>query len=240
MAPIDQIRAFANSVYLIIKNRHYDDLTSTDGQAYILAVIDFFNQFLDELDYETDDLGNAIDWNWYRQLDYTLGVAVQGSRTLIPTTSIFNLIADQNRYVQILQDGTAVSNWAVVAPTEITNRNDRITLDMVTFVNGQLVFSRELKDYEAGGTVTGDVTVAVPRLSLTNAKALSIIKPKSLLILGVAKNSSLPDIVKGNLSPSYVQKYTDLLKGVKARNVATAVADTSQRESFGYVRGVGF
>ena len=85
-----------------------------------------------------------------------------------------------------------------------------------------------------------DVETSLPRMSTTNVKILSIVKPKQLLILGVAKNSTLPDIVQGGLSPSYVQKYNDLLQGAIARNNSSTQADTIDRDNFSNIHGVGF
>lgn len=246
MSPTAQLQAFAQSVYLVIKNRYFDDITGADGIIFMQQVVDWANQFLDELETEVNPDGSPIDWLWNRQLAFTLGTAVEGASSVIAPSTIFNLIAEENRYVQILQGSTVISNWAVVAPEQISSQTDRIVEDMATFVGGRIVFSRAFRDTEAGGTVVGDVTLPIPRLAISatglavNVKAFSIVKPKQLMVLGVAKNATLPDIVQGGLSPSYAQKYNDLLTGAIARNATSGLADLVTRDDLGYIGGVGF
>src|SRR5262249_11858518 len=149
------------------------------------------------------------------------GTAVAGDASIDAPSGILDLVAGHNRYVQILQDSSVIANFVVVDPDDITNATDRVTEDMCSLVGSTIVFSRQFTDEENGGTIIGDVQTPIPRiiaslssgsLLCTNAKALSLVKPKQLLVLGVAKNSTLPDIVQGKLSPSYVQKYNDLLQ----------------------------
>lgn len=239
-APKQPLIDFAQSVHRAIKNRKYDDILGDDGLQFLEQIVDFTNQFIDELEFETNPDGSPIDWNWVRQLGYTLGKAKTGLASIDLDTDINNLIAGENRYVQILQGGLVVSNWAVVAPDNISNQRNRITQDMVTIVNGQIVFSRVLRDTENNGTIIGDVTLPIPRISFTNQDVLTTVKPRQLLVLGVAKNGTLPDIVQGKLSPSYAQKFKDLLDGAIARNSASALADLAVRDDYAYITGVGF
>lgn len=243
MAAIDDLRAYTNRVYLVIKGRYFDDLTSDDGVNLVNQTIDWTNMFIDELETETQANGQPIDWRWVRTNGEQLGKALLGKASVDFDSDFNNLITEPNRYVQILQDGTAVSNWAVVAPDQISSKTERITEDMVALVGTTLVFSRAFHDYENGGTIVGDVTIPIPRLSLTNVDALSgenAVKPQQLLVLGAAKNASLPDIVQGGLSPSYVQRYTDLLNNAKARNAVSSISEEAARDNLGYIKGVGF
>jgi hypothetical protein len=64
------------------------------------------------------------------------------------------------------------------------------------------------------------------------------VQPFLLLKLGVAKNVTLPDIVQGKLSPSYAQKFGDLLQGAIARSIASAAAPVTPRDSYSSIRGV--
>ena len=239
MAAIDDLRAFAQSVYLVIKNRYFDDITGEDGEVYVNQVIDWANMFLDELELETDAEGKPIDWTWARIAGQRLGKARLGKSSIgFDLDEFLNLITAEDRYVQIVQDGTVVSNWAVVNPSQITNRTDRVTENMCALVGESIVFSRAFKDYEDGGTVIGDVTGFLPRLSLTDVTLLTTIRPKTLLILGIAKNATLPDIVQGGLSPSYGQKYASLLQGAIARSSVTSANSEAQREDFSGIGGV--
>jgi hypothetical protein len=248
MSPLAQLKAFTQSVYLVIKNRYFDDIDGVDGTTLMQQTIDWTNMFIDELETETNPDGTPLDWKWLWQMGATLGSAVKGAAS-IPFPTAFNfLLADENRYVQITQDGTAVSNWVVVSPQQISNRTNRITQDMCALVGKTVVFSRAFQDYESGGIITGDVSTAFPRIAftlaangtftVTNVKVLTLVQPKALLVLGVAKNASLPDIVQGGLSPSYAQKYGNLLQGAIARNNAGAVASEAVREDLSSIGGL--
>lgn len=248
MAQLDDFKAFTQSVYLVIKGRYFDDIDSDDGTTLILQTADWLNQYLDELELELDSNGEPVDWKWNRTNGVTLGTAKEdASSVTFDTKTFMNLITEENRYVQVVQDGTVVSNFAVVSPDEISNQTDRVTEDMCTLVNDQLIFSRTFHDYEDGGTIIGDVTEPTPRvvmnqdgttLTANNIKALSVVKPKQLLVLGVAKNASLPDIVQGGLSPSYTQKYGDLLKNAIARNSVGSIGSTVQRDNLSSIGGI--
>lgn len=249
MSPNKQLEDFANSIYLTIKNRYYDDIASEDGQTFIRQVVDWTNMFLDELEnavHPTD--GKLVDWWFARENQAELGTAEAGSNVVGLSNSVDRLLTDEFRYVQVVVDGVVVSQWQVVQPGDINNkRGIAAQQDRCAVVGTDLVFSRIFKDTEDGGTVTGDVVNALPRLSYTltnftvnatNVQALTLIKPKQLMILGVAKNATLPDIVQGGLSPSYVQKFNDLLTGAMARSRATSVSKTAARDNYGAIGGV--
>lgn len=248
MSPLAALQKFTQSVYLVIKGRYFDDITTEDGTTLIQQTVDWANMFVDELETETNPDGTPTDWKWQYQFDYALGTATEGNASIVAPTAINYLLADENRYVQVTQDGSVVSNWAVVSPDQITNKSDRVTEDMCAQIGTNIVFSRQFLDYEDGGAITGDVSTPLPRLSVnvasdgtltpTNVKLLTLVKPQSLLILGVAKNASLPDIVQGGLSPSYAQKYGNLLAGAIARNSAGAVADEVQTDDYSGIAGV--
>lgn len=249
MSPQQQLRKFANQVYLVIKNRYYDDIEGEDGQVFVQQIADWLNMYVDELEQITGPDGQQLDWWFARSNSATLGTVAEGDASIGIPNTVDRLIADELRYVQIQQDGIPVSNWAVVQPKDITNRTDRITEDMCATVGGNIVFSRAFKDTENNGTVVGDVMLKLPRIAYnlandgftvnpTNIKLLTMVKPQLLLTLGVAKNATLPDIVQGKLSPSYVQKYNDLLQGAVARSMASTIASQTAREDFSGVGGV--
>lgn len=239
MAAIDDIRTFAQSVYLRVKNRYFDDIEGSDGDVFVNQIIDFTNGFIDELENEQDASGIPVNWDWVYEPGFELGTATEGDASIsFPSDDVNNLIAGEERYVQILQDGVVISNWAVVQPGQISSKADRVTQDMCARVGDTLTFSRAFKDTEDNGTIIGDVTLPLPRLTLTNADILTTVKPQELLVLGVAKNNTLPDIVRGGLSPSYVQKFNDLLTGALARNTVSSISDTAQRDDLSGVGGV--
>ena len=238
MTPTAQIQALAQSVYLRIKNRLYDDITSTDGQAYVNAIIDFANGWLDELETETSPSGEPLYWKAVTQLGFPIGTAAVNTATITLPSTVNEVIVEEDRYVQVKFDTAVVSNWLVVSPEQITNVKNRVVQDMCTVTGSTVTFSRLFNANENGGTVTADVTIPFPRFSLTNAKSLLLVKPRELLVLGIAKNAALPDIVKGSLTPSFVQKYQELLEGAMLKNLYGGRADTAQTEDYGYIRGI--
>lgn len=233
MTHLEKITALAQSIYLAKNNRYFDDIEGEDGQIYIAQTVDWTNQFIDELELEAD-------WNYAREAGVSLGTISSLSQTFSLDDDIRKLITDENRYLDILQDGTPVSTWSVVSPNLITSSTDYSTQERVTVVGGNIVFSRALKDTELGGTIVADVINYLPRLAMNDTDILDLIKPKQLLILGVAKNATLPDIVQGGISPSLAQKYNDLLEKAVAENNASSLAAEAQRQDFGYIGGVGF
>jgi hypothetical protein len=254
-SPTAQLQAFAQSVYKMIKNRYYDDLTSVDGQTFLQEVVDWANEFIDELEYEVNSDGEPIDWIWVRNLGATLGTATTGGTTIdFDTTTYNNLITSTERFVQILSpvDGvTPIANFTVVAPGDQSNNPQRNTLDMCTLVGGVITFSRPFSSTENNGIIIGDTTSYLPRIQYnintttgkiqaTNIGAFSTIRPLTLLKLGTVKNAILPDIVMGNLWPNYVSKYNDLLTNAINRSEASAVSPTADYDDFSVVHGVGF
>jgi hypothetical protein len=83
-------------------------------------------------------------------------------------------------------------------------------------------------------------------LSLTDVALLDILDDvnnddiRQLFIMGVVKNQILPDIVQGGLTPTYAQKFDRFLAECIKENNDSADSDNTDRESFGWVGGVGF
>lgn len=246
-SPTVELTNFAQSIYLTIKNRYFDEITGEDGQTFLQQVVDWTNMFIDELENETGPDGALVEWWFLRDTGTVLGTATEGDSSISLPTTIDRLITDEKRYVQITNAaGQVVSNWLVVHPKQIDN-SGKYQQDMCAVAGSSIIFSRAFRDTEDGGTITGDTVGKIPRITYnltsgtvvpTNVKAITTVRPKQLLILGVAKNATLPDIVQGGLSPSYVQKFNDLLGGAIARSNSTSVAAQAARDDFSRVRGV--
>jgi hypothetical protein len=252
-SPTAQLQAFAQSVYMMIKNRYYDDITSSDGQIFLAQTVDWVNMLIDELEYEVNADGNPIDWIWVRQLNAPLGTALAGTSTISFDTSTYNnLITGTDRFVQILDplgSGNVMANFTVVSPEDMSNDVNRINQDLCTLVGGVITFSRQFLLSENNGVVQGDVTTYLPRVTTitnaqtgvvtaTNVDIFNTVKPLTLLKLGTVKNAILPDIVQGGLNPSYTQKYNDLLTNAINRSVNSSLSPTVDYDDFGGVRGV--
>ena len=260
-SPTAQLQAFAQSVYMMIKDRYYDDLTSVDGQTYLAQTVDWLNMFIDELEYEVLADGNPIDWIWVRQPNTNLGTAtytdgITNGSISFDTTTYNNLITGTERFVQILDpagSGQVMANFTVVSPSDLSNDSTRNLIDMCTLVGGNILFSRPFTTGENDGIIQGDVTTYLPRVQTsiattgpnsgqivaTNANIFTTVRPLTLLKLGTVKNAILPDIVKGGLQPSYVQKYNDLLTNAINRSTDSSLSPVADYDDFSNVRGVG-
>lgn len=242
MTDEEKINQFVQDVYLTRYNRFLDDITDEDGVAEVAKTIRWTNMFLDELERETDSDGRPINWSFVRENDVELGTVNSGMQTFDLDDDVLRLVVDEERPLTISFDGAVVSTWEVVGPNQITKRSTGDLGDRVTVVNRKLIFSRPAKDTEVGGTMIADVINNIPRLQdddeITDVSTIDTVQPYQLLVLGVAKNATLPDIVQGGLSPSFVQKYGDLLDAVKRENQNSATADTAARDDYGYIGGI--
>lgn len=249
-SPTQDLTTFAQDIYLLVKGRDFDDITGQDGQTFISQIARWVNMFVDELETETGPSGKPVDWWFSRQEGVELGTAILGDASISLPSSVSRLPTDEQRYVQVKQDSSVISNWLVVHPKDISSKTDRITEDMCAVVGGNLVFSRVFNDLESTGSIVADIIAKLPRIAYstgsdssgtvtaTNVKLFTLVQPALLLKLGVAKNVTLPDIVQGKLSPSYAQKFKDLLDGAIARSEASAAGAIMARDNYSYVRGV--
>jgi len=241
MTPQQKLDQFVQDVYLTRYNRFIDDLASTDGATEVRKTYRWTNMFLDELERETDNDGRAMQWNFARNHNVDLGLISTANQVFTLPAAAYKLVIDANRPLTITQAGTQVNSFQVVDAGQITKRTDIATEDRVTVPKRTLVFSRPFKDYEIGGHVVADTIDKFPRLDaadpVTSASLLDII-PYELLVLGVAKNATLPDIVQGGLSPSFAQKYAALLDQVKLENGDSSSADDQVSEDLSYIGGI--
>lgn len=242
MTPQQRMDQFVQDVYLTQHGNFLDSLTDTDGLVEVNKTYRWCNMFLDELEREADVDGRPMQWNFARRNDVDLGTILTYTTPIITLPAASRkLVIDENRPVTITQAGVIVSHFDVVDAGQITKRTDMSTTDKVTVPKTTLIFSRNFKDYELGGHVIGDVIDKFPRLdtadAATSATLLDIV-PYQLLVLGVAKNATLPDIVQGGLSPSFVQKYNDLLDQVKLENADSSMANEAVTDDLGYIGGI--
>lgn len=234
-----KIQEFVQQVYLTIYGRRVDDLTDVDGVEQIAKTLIWCNLFLDELELEKEPEGGPTNWSFLRENDAEIGTIATATDTFSLPDETLRPIADEERPLVIMQDGIIVSSWDVVDPSQITRRNGEVSRSQrVTYVNQLLVFSRALNDTEIGGTVLTDIVNKFPRLTSTDTTLFDLPLPRQLLVLGTAKNASLPDIVQGGLSPSYAQKYADLLEGAKLANAQSSVPDEAVTDDFSGIGGV--
>lgn len=225
----DEITELAQSIYVARKNRK-NNVSGTRLTTFLETTIIQVNQFLSELDKEAY-------WNWVTTLDYTLATAT--SATAYPLPAIYRtIVKDEDRPLYIVKDGMIVSTWNVVAPKQLNNASVSDNPNRVALVARNVKFSRPFTDAELGGEIKVDVVEYLPKISFDNIDVLSLVDPVDLIVLGTAKNIVLPDVVQGGLTPSYTQKYSDLLNGAKMENEMTSTASTAIAENLSGVRGV--
>lgn len=214
-------------------NGRTNSVTGTQLTNFINDSIGWINEFLPELEKETD-------WDWSRENDYVIGVANSSSTAGFELDDdVRKVVKDPERPVYILDsNGKLLSTWDVVTPGQLKNPKETSNEDRCAVVGRTLKFSRAFTDTENGSSVYGDVIYFLPELSSTNTEVLDIVKPVSLIILGVAKNQALPNVVKKGLVPTLTQKYADLLNGAKAENSSSSTADTVDGENYGYIQGI--
>lgn len=236
MSNIDTITELAQDIYLV-KNDEKSDATGTELTKLLSETVMYANQWLGEVELEAD-------WNWVRENDVTLGTIASTASRTVPLTdaTIRKLVTSPYRPLTLSHDGAVIATFNIVEPNQIANPANFDTHDRVTVIGRNLIFSRNFTDLEVGATITADVihylTPITNDATFTDISVLAKIHPRQLLVLGVAKNSTLPNVIQGQLSPSYVQKYNDLLSKAIAENNATSDSYEAEREDFSFIGGL--
>ena len=231
MTVTEEITELAQSIYLTMYNR-YNDVEGTELTEFLAKTIDWVNQFTQELELEAD-------WNYLRENNTLISAVYDASvQSYDLPEDVRKVVISPYRDVTISFDGTVVSTFKMVSPNNIADPTNPETHDRATVINRKLVLSRPLKDIELGGELRCDTIKFMPKLTTSDAELLSLVQPLQLIVLGVAKNSTLPDIVQGGISASVAQKYADLLKKAVAENNETADAIDIPREDFSFIRGI--
>lgn len=229
MAARDDILALGQKIYLASNGRFNDlDAGSEEEDEFVDKTINIVNQFFEELELEAD-------WNWLRENDASLGTISTSTTSFTLDEAVRKLVASPYRTVNIVQDGTPISHFVLVSPNQIADPLNPDTQDRCTVVNRTLLFSRDFTDEEIGATVTADIINYIPALSLTDVDALDLVDPIQLVVLGCAKNGTLPDVVQGGISPALAQKYNDLLEKAKMANDQTSQGFNAFREDFSFI-----
>lgn len=227
----ERIEKLAQSAYLAVTG-NYNDVTGDELTDFRNKTIDWCNQFAEELELEAD-------WNYLRTNGFDLGtVSAAAQQTIELPDEVRKLVVSPYRDVVLSQDGAIIARFKTVMPNQISDPNNPETMDRVTVVNRTVIFSRPFTEEEVGANILADVIAPMPVLADNDIDLLEIVRPYQLLVLGIAKNITLPDLVRGGTSPSFVQKYNDLLQKAVLENNLTAAANDTDRESFSFISGV--
>lgn len=233
-----RITALAQDIY-IARHNQTNSVTGSDLLDFENQTISWINQYIPEFEKEAN-------WNISRTNDDpSLGVIPNGTTIsyALPAT-IRKLIMNPHRDLTIRQDSTIITTFRLVSPNQTIDPNDHDIRNRATVVNRKVIFSRPLNSTEIGGMIVADTIAWIPRLSISTVVLLDILDMypdiRQLFVLGVLKNQVLPDIVQGGLTPSFTQKYADLLQLCIADNNESADSDYTDYEDLGYIRGIGW
>lgn len=231
MAAIDDIRDLAQDVYFTINGAENDD-TGEDLELFENNFIRSFNLWLDE--YETEAY-----WNNVRVNDYVMGVVANTTAFSYSLSDIYRTpVIDENKEVKFIQDGTVISRFKLVNPSQRQVDDDYSRPNRASFVGRNIVLSRTPTAEEVGSDIVLDVVQYFPKLTRNDSEAISLIYNKTLAVLGNAKNNTLADVTKVSLSPSFAQKYAnELQKAIRANNDSNAI-DELRRDDFSYIGGI--
>lgn len=231
MAAIDNIRNLAQDTYYTVNGAENDD-TGDDLTTFENNFIRGFNLWLDE--YETETY-----WNQVRTDDYVL--ATVGDTT----TYSFELpdeyrtpVIDQDKYLKFIIDGTVISKFKMVDPSQRVVDDELDRPNRATFVGRNVVLSRAPTAEEVGAEIVLDVVQYFPKLTRTDDSALELIYSNNLAVLGIAKNNTLADVTKVSLSPSFAQKYNNELNKAIMINNSTNEVDTMRGDDYSSIGGI--
>lgn len=233
-----RIAQLAQEIYLARHNQ-YNDVSGADLDDLVNQTISWVNQFIPEIE-------KKADWNFVRTNDDpTIGIVSAGTTiSYALPTSVRKLVISPHRDLTVRQDGSVVSSFKLVSPNQNGNPSEQDIRDRATVLKRKVIFSRALRDTEIGGTIVADTIAYIPQLSTLDGDLLDIFEDnpdiQQLFIFGVVKNQILNDIVQGGLTPSFALKFDAYLADCIKENNESADADDADRDSFGWVRGVGF
>lgn len=237
-ASID-VPVFAQAVYLQTHGIT-NDVTGADLTSFLNDIITWTNQFASELEL-------AADWKYLRTNNNQLGI-VTAAQTYQLDDSIRKPIYHPQRKLTIVQSGVVVSTWTLVDPDQIQTLSDypppNIATSGASFPNyamvdnGVLTLSRVPYDYEIGGTLVADTVQWIPQLSINDSTLLTTVIPPKILVLGVAKDSLPPDLVRGGLATLIETRYDKLLADAVQDNGGTSLDDESMPDDLSFVGGI--
>lgn len=229
---LENIRDLAQDVYISINGAENDD-TGEDAEAFENNFIRSFNLWLDE--YE-----NEAYWNKLRENDAVLAT--------IPNTTTFSYplpdqwrtpVFDENRYVKLVDsDGNIITKFKLVNPNQRIVDDAYLHPNRATFVDRNIVLSRDPKPHEVGLNLVLDLVRYHSRLTRTDDTGIDELPNRQLAVLGVAKNMTLGDVTKVSLNPVFTQKYTNELQKAVLGNNASNEIDEMRRTSYGYINGL--
>lgn len=230
MAAIDNITALAQKTYYAINGVQNDD-TGSDLTEFQDNFILGFNLWKDEYQAEAY-------WNSVRVNDYPLATIANTTTFSFELPDEFRTpVINQNKYLKFVSDGIVITKFKLVDPSQRIVDDELERPTRATFVGRNIVLSRAPTAEEVGARIVLDVVEYIPDLTRTDDTALGLIANPNLAVLGVAKNSTLADVTKVSLSPSFAQKYNNELNKAVSINNSTNEVDEMRREDYSGIGG---
>lgn len=227
----EQIYNLGQKVYLVL-NGVYNDVAGAERTAFIDETIDWTNQYLDELALEAD-------WSWIRENDSVLGTITNDDDTIPLDPTTLRMVYDWKRAITMTKTDGQKTTWSLVKPNLLYNPAEGgVQQNRVAVVGRTLRFSRPFANSELGAVLTGDVIKRFPEVSRTNITAIEQVEPLQLLVLGIAKNQVLPDVVNNVLTSNYDVKYQRVLKRAIDLDGASTEQGELDSEDFSFIGGV--
>lgn len=232
MPAIDTITSLAQDTYYSINGVENDD----EGED----LTQFQNDFIRGFNLWKDEFELEAYWIKLRVNDYTLATIADTTTTSFTLPDDYRTpVINQNRYLKFVSaDDTVIAKFKMVDPNQIRVDDAWDHPDRATFIGRNIVLSRAPKEVEVGATIVLDVVEWMPPLARNDDSAIDLLPNKQLAVLGVAKNTSLANVVKVSLSTSFTQKYQNELRKAIAENNLSTEIDEIQRENFGYINGI--
>lgn len=231
MAAIDNILKLAQKTYYSINGAQNDD-TGTD-------LTDFENNFILGFNLWKEEYEAEAYWNKCRVDDYVLATIANTTRYSFELDDDYRTpVIDENKYLKFVVDGTVIAKFKMVDPNQRQVDDDIERPDRAAFVGRNVVLSRTPRTEEVGAQIVLDVVQFIPDLTRTDDSALDLLANTQLAVLGVAKNNTLADVTKVNLSKSFSQKYTNELNKAIAINNASNEIDDMRGDNYGNIGGI--
>jgi hypothetical protein len=231
MAAIDVITDLAQDAYLTVNGVENDD----EGED----LIQFQNDFIRAFNLWKDEFETEAYWLSLRINDYELGTISDTSTFSFELPEDYRApVVNQNRYLKFVNDGTVIANFKMVDPSQVVVDDSWGRPDRATFLGRNIVLSRTPKEVEVGSTIVLDVVQWMPPLTRTDDSAIELLPNKQLAVLGVSKNTSLANVVKVSLSPSFLQRYNNELQKAITQNNLTTEIDEIQRDDYSSIGGI--
>jgi hypothetical protein len=231
MAAIDNIRKLAQKTYYSINGAQNDD-TGDD-------LIEFENNFILGFNLWKEEYEAEAYWNKLRVDDLVLARVANTIKYSFELPDEYRTpVFDQNKYLKFVIDGTVITKFKMVDPNQRQVDDDLLRPDRATFVGRNVILSRAPRAEEVGASMVLDVVQYLPDLTRTDDSALDFLSSSQIAVLGVAKNNTLADVTKVNLTKSFSQKYATELNKALAINNATNEVDDMRGDDYSNIGGI--